>query len=671
MQSQVRARPLKAQGVRSLLVAIAMQDLYNHSEAQQADADYMQQAGEVHANFSSLQGKAAVDAYPQYIQNLKDIREKIGSGLSNGMSQKLYDGQSLSTFGRTVFNGAGHAASENKRYAISSADGRIAASYDQSLNQPFDDKGFQQSLAQNEVDVRAKNSLEGLAPDAIEENVRRSKSSLWAAKITGMAKTQPFTASRVMDQAIKSGGLQGKDITDVTNYVQQANHTVGARMISHDVMTGASGRWGQGEIDIGRAREAIGEIESSGNYSAVGVETKHGRALGKYQVMDEFLPEYLRKAGLPPMTDVQFLNDHNAQDQVFNANFAANMKKTGSANDAASMWISGRTQANAGSTPDALGTNSKTYVARFNAALAGNASLRDKVDMGKSIASMNHPDDVLMPDYAEHQIRMDDNNNKAIERDDNIQRINTISDALQGNLSNGKVPRTVDELKATDPKAAAAYEGLPPPKQIQIQKNMISYNNAKMKETTKATRNELLGLATSENPEDVQKFLDTNIYQQPLSQGDMNFFHKMQTDKLKKSGNSLEINQALNAIKPIIDASGVDPKDKTLNIKLRGAMVDVVQDWHAQNPNKPLDEQTVKKMAVDLVQQHTSENFWYGKDYMFNLPLPDSIKKKMEKDLGRDMTDAEVEANRGDYVRQLFNSVQKAKTATAPTSGAK
>jgi hypothetical protein len=480
-----------------------------------------------------------------------------------------------------------------------------------------------------------------------------------------MAKTQPFTANKLMDKAIKSGGLQGEDIAKVTNYVQQANHTVGARMISHDVMTGASGRWGQGEIDIGRARDAIGEIESGGNYSAVGVETRHGRALGKYQVMDEFLPEYLRKAGLPQMSNVQFLNDHNAQDQVFNANFAANMKLTGSANDAASMWLTGKTQAMAGNRTDPLGTNSKIYVSRFNAVLAGNASLRDKVDMGKSIASMNHPDDVLMPDYAEHQIRMDDNNNKAIERDDNIQRINTISDALQGNLSNGKVPRTVDELKATDPKAAAAYEGLPPPKQIQIQKNLISYNNAKMKETVKATRNELLGLATSENQEDVQKFLDTNIYQQPLSQGDMNFFHKMQTDKLKKSGNSLEINQALNAIKPIIDASGVDPKDKTLNIKLRGAMVDVVQDWHAQNPNKPLGEDTVKKMAVDLVQQHTSENFWYGKDYMFNLPLPDSIKKSMEKDLGRDMTDAEVESHRGDYVRQLFNSVQKAKTSEA------
>src|SRR5579862_2514600 len=72
---------------------LAMQDLYNHSEAQQADADYMQKAGELHANYSSLQGKAAVDAYPGYISDLQDARKSIRDGLSNGMSQKLFDSQ--------------------------------------------------------------------------------------------------------------------------------------------------------------------------------------------------------------------------------------------------------------------------------------------------------------------------------------------------------------------------------------------------------------------------------------------------------------------------------------------------------------------------------------------------------------------------------------------------
>src|ERR1700678_3469110 len=105
---------------------LAMQDLYNHSEAQQGASDYMQKAGELHANFSSLQGKEAVDAYPQYIQDLKDARTGIRDNLSNEMSGKLYDAESLSTMGRTIFNGAGHAATQNKAYAVSASDARVA-----------------------------------------------------------------------------------------------------------------------------------------------------------------------------------------------------------------------------------------------------------------------------------------------------------------------------------------------------------------------------------------------------------------------------------------------------------------------------------------------------------------------------------------------------------------
>ncbi len=54
----------------------AMQDLYNHSEAQQADATYMQKAGELHANYSSLQGKDAVDGYPKYIKTSRTPARK-------------------------------------------------------------------------------------------------------------------------------------------------------------------------------------------------------------------------------------------------------------------------------------------------------------------------------------------------------------------------------------------------------------------------------------------------------------------------------------------------------------------------------------------------------------------------------------------------------------------
>ena len=388
---------------------IAMQDLYNHSEAQQADADYMQKAGELHAQYSSLQGKDAVDAYPKYISDLQDARKGLRDGLSNDMSAKLFDSQSLSTMGRTIFNGAGHAATQNKVYALGASKARVDAIGDRTLGTPQDEDAFQDGLADTEDEIRAQGQLQGQAPEAVDQAVSQAKSGLWGQRIKGLVKTQPITAGKMLDQAVKDGEVQGEDIGKLTNLVQQSRNTVGARMVSHDVMTGAGLRWGQGPVDIKQAGEAIGTFESGGNYGTIGVQTAHGRALGKYQVMEENLPDFLSKAGLPSMSADEFFKNHSAQDQVFSSVFGGYMKSTGSFNDAASMWFSGKPIAQSGGRKDALGTTVPAYLAATNAILARNAPLAAKVDMGGKIAAEQAPDDPLFPDFVRDRITADNN----------------------------------------------------------------------------------------------------------------------------------------------------------------------------------------------------------------------------------------------------------------------
>ena len=143
---------------------LAMQDLANHSEAQAADAAYMQKAGELHADFSSKQGKDAVDAYPAYMDALKKARTDIGSTLSNPMSQKLYDAGSLSTMGRTIFNGAGHAATQNKVYAVQSSQSKVDAINDQVLANPMDEAGFKANLVEAEIKSELKFNSRAATP---------------------------------------------------------------------------------------------------------------------------------------------------------------------------------------------------------------------------------------------------------------------------------------------------------------------------------------------------------------------------------------------------------------------------------------------------------------------------------------------------------------------------
>ena len=117
-------------------------------------------------------------------------------------------------------------------------------------------------------------------------------------------------------------------------------------------------------------RQAISDIESSGNYGALGPLTKSGdRAYGAYQVMGANVPSWTKATLGSSLTPQQFLGDPQAQDAVFNRYFGSYLSKFGNANDAASMWFSGRPLANGAGLADVTGTTGSVYVDRFNQAL--------------------------------------------------------------------------------------------------------------------------------------------------------------------------------------------------------------------------------------------------------------------------------------------------------------
>lgn len=118
-------------------------------------------------------------------------------------------------------------------------------------------------------------------------------------------------------------------------------------------------------------QRAIGSIEAN-SYSELGPVTRTGdRAYGKYQVMGANIPQWTQEILGKRMTPQEFLNDKGAQDKVFKGKFAQYVAKTGNANDAASMWFTGKPLAQGANLKDQLGTTGTEYVRRFNAAGGG------------------------------------------------------------------------------------------------------------------------------------------------------------------------------------------------------------------------------------------------------------------------------------------------------------
>lgn len=107
--------------------AIALQDLENQTQAEEANNRFVRESAQLHANFNSLEGiNAGPKALEKYTSDLETLRSKIGEDLTNSAARRLYDRGTRGQLARHVFNGAGHAASQmkaaNKQALVSSMD---------------------------------------------------------------------------------------------------------------------------------------------------------------------------------------------------------------------------------------------------------------------------------------------------------------------------------------------------------------------------------------------------------------------------------------------------------------------------------------------------------------------------------------------------------------------
>lgn len=216
--------------------AIAMQQLQNETEAREADTKYMIAAGQLHADFSSQQGKnAGPDALRDYSENLRKTREEIGKGLSNDAARKLYDAQSLSTMGRTIFNGAGHSASEVKSWAIKTGQAQIDLDAKTVEDNPNDPGLFEEKWDRVKTSVAQLSDLHGAGEGSPQEAaaMMQAKSTLRSQQIIGMSRQEPFEAAKFLD-AHKSDMTQA-DYLKVDNIVRSAGRTVGSVNIANEV----------------------------------------------------------------------------------------------------------------------------------------------------------------------------------------------------------------------------------------------------------------------------------------------------------------------------------------------------------------------------------------------------------------------------------------------------
>lgn len=653
---------------------MAMQDLYNHSQAIQADADFMKAAGDVHAKLSTMQGKDAVEYYQNgYKTDLDDARQSIRDGLPNEASQKLYDQSSLSTLGRTIFNGAGHAATENKQYAIGASSARVKIAQDAALQNPTDEDGFKQHVQDVVNNTKAQWELKGADSDTINNTTHKAVSDLYVNRITGLAKTQPFMANKILNDASAKGLIEGGDLGKITGIVQSATHTVGARNLSSEVRSGADLSPGSGIVSIGQAKLGITGAENGGqaNYQALGpVVPGRGQALGRYQIMPENLSPWLKEAGLPSMTPAEFLKSPSAQDKVFETVFGRYMNETGSANEAASKWFTGKTIAEAGrvtdKTPTSAGHNVPWYLSQFNRAIASNAPLSEQVAKVRTKAGDLAPDDPLMADYAEQRVIADFHQTLQVRRDDSFNNRQTIEAALIGGDQKGNLPTSLEQLKNQSPQVEVAWDNLQPSEQRKYLSVMAKLDRSDVAMTPERLKEyQRLKGESQSNP---AAFLDEDVVGANLPISVRKELINLQVAKKANAEVDPRVTHALQTLRPTMEAAGITHAGDTNGYdQFVGALQGALDDFAGTNKRGANAKETME-IGQRLLQSipHTG---YFRNDQVYNVTVPDAEKQKIVNDpfwKERNIVPTDDQVQRI-YARQIYQKLYGGTTkATTP-----
>lgn len=266
--------------------ALFLQKQNNDAEARNADSDYIIRSGDLHAKFNSLEGDQAIKAYPEYVKNLKALRESIKGSLSTTDSQRAFDQSSLGQMSRSMFAASSHLSAQSKQYALNSFDAHQQALREEAAANPENQSLIDRNVQRTEQSVREKGRLQGQPPEMIENNVQAAKSSIYASQIESTAKENPLQGPEMLSRMRNK--LTEKDFKRVENVVNNQRDAYGSSKIASDLIAAHTDEDGNLTAPMSELQQKARGLAKAFSPDDPAFETKTVRALqtewnqGKY-----------------------------------------------------------------------------------------------------------------------------------------------------------------------------------------------------------------------------------------------------------------------------------------------------------------------------------------------------------------------------------------------------
>ena len=547
----------------------AMQEVNEQIKADGAAADVTDAMTKRYLEYDKLKGQDRIDAFPQYMNDIDQIRKDGAANLNSPYAKEQYLRDSRRTQSAMIWHGGMLARQGQDEALTTSTNARMGAASDRLATlgvgegPDFDRSVGVMKQAAGEY-VQNKLGLHPGEPD-YDEEVAKATSPHVAKILQSIGRTDggAAKAKALTDKYVKSGLLKPEDAIHITPAFDNAIDTRDARDVGTRVAAGDPQYWKGKTVDDTAAIAGLkGSPGTSGSYNSVGPDLKDGtHPVGKYGVNSALVAKELPglalkdEAGNAVTNEEQFKNSPRAQDQFAKTVFPKLQKETGSYDKAFTQWT---------------GDDNPN---RLNSAfqhVAKNADPAVISDMARDAMSKKAPNSPVAADNAGTIAVTHQNTAQNIEtlsqrraRDETINMINGT-----GTLD-GRVPTSIgDALK--DPKFADHYNSLPEPDQQQVLK-IIQDNNklGGVRETSVGT-NEYMRLRsiainrdTTSTPKELDEFSNANLLQLPLSPQHrmelMTLQHKVMQGEIANP--NMTHAMGLPAVQKILSDAGISKRD--------------------------------------------------------------------------------------------------------------
>jgi hypothetical protein len=650
--------------------AEAFKKLDNSNDATNAAIDTEKAQTELFEKLKENEGKNAVDAFSNFNDKLEQVRQEHRSRLTNPEAQREFDMQTRTSQNRLFANGASYAGGQHKVWTDATSKARVSYDVNNVSLMPTDAAQIDNMLGKVEESTRTflggavGTDGKGWSEDAINAEVAKNKSTALSSAIQKLARVDPTTAMVYLKKYQKDGMLNNDDVAQTEEKVRNPGYQVLTRGVVADLTTGRVPFLGQHKVAIERARDAIGGFESSNNYAShPDISTPYGRPLGRYQVMEKFLPDYLKEAGMKPMTAEEFLKDPGKQDELFTKVFQKRMDSTGSFDEAASRWFTGGSiaSARAAGKHDLFGTTIDKYLANTHARLAKTAGDNElsaaAQEQGKVLDPNN--DFPLLPKYLDEAVKRQNSINDQKKKEINFDNWSTVLGATTKPGPDGRFVQNPDQLFA-DPAVKRSWDNLTEPQRDNIMKRIHS-NIVQGFELTpeKEARYHVLDgmLNTADGKAKFQNEVDLTNEHLPNKMTDA-LMKKFQQNKSRWGQDEPSVSHVNQAYGSLMNSAGIKKNSEDY-----WSFISAVQgawDAHTEQYGKPPSPQEKQAIGAQILQEKAAggiRGFFGGKDVMYQT-IPDEYKQQITKELeakyGATPQQHQIER---EYFNRLYNAM--------------